>query len=118
MKKLLVILLLFPAFSYATNIKKITFFKNTQFPLTAFFLKGEQPGPTIMVQGGIQGDEICGVLTAQSLLGSRVIKGNIIVVPRANVPSREIFSLYLLVSIIKDCPYLLGFLSSLIKIGL
>jgi len=87
MKKLLVILLLFPAFSYATNIKKITFFKNTQFPLTAFFLKGEQPGPTIMVQGGIQGDEICGVLTAQSLLGSRLIKGNLIVVPRANVLS-------------------------------
>ncbi len=40
-----------------------------------------------MVQGGIQGDEICGVLTAESLLMAKVLKGNLLVVPRANIPS-------------------------------
>ncbi len=69
------------------NVTEVIFFKNTQFPLKAFFIKGEKPGPTIMVQGGIQGDEICGVLTAESLLMARVVKGNLIVIPRANIPS-------------------------------
>ena len=63
------------------------FFSGTQYPLKVVFLKGEQPGPTIMVQGGIQGDEAAGYITAQLLTQARVIKGNIIVLPRANVPS-------------------------------
>ncbi|GAB6886571.1 hypothetical protein JCM13304A_00690 [Desulfothermus okinawensis JCM 13304] len=40
-----------------------------------------------MVQGGIQGDEISGIITAETLVHSKVKKGNLIVVPRANVPS-------------------------------
>ncbi|WP_461833406.1 M99 family carboxypeptidase catalytic domain-containing protein, partial [Desulfothermus sp.] len=44
-------------------------------------------GPTILVQGGIQGDEISGVLTAEILLHAKIKKGNLIVIPRANVPA-------------------------------
>jgi hypothetical protein len=51
------------------------------------FIQGEAPGPTVMVQGGIQGDEPTGFLSAQFLAESRVLKGNLIVVPRANIPS-------------------------------
>ena len=32
-----------------------TFFEGTGYPLTVHWLRGEQPGPTAMVQGGIQG---------------------------------------------------------------
>jgi hypothetical protein len=64
-----------------------TFFEGTQYPLTVVFLRGEENGPTIMVQGGIQGDEPSGYITAQILSRSHVRKGNLIVVPRANVPS-------------------------------
>lgn len=64
-----------------------SFFTGTQYPLKVFFLKGERPGPTIMVQGGIQGDETSGYITAQLLSQARVSKGNLIVLPRANVPS-------------------------------
>jgi hypothetical protein len=63
------------------------FFEGTQYPLPVLFIQGETPGPTVMVQGGIQGDEPTGFLAAQYLAESRVIKGNLIVVPRANVPS-------------------------------
>lgn len=63
------------------------FFGGTQYPLKVFFLQGEKPGPTIMVQGGIQGDEPSGFVTAQLLTRARVLKGNLIVLPRANVPS-------------------------------
>lgn len=69
------------------QIKTNTFFSSTQYPLTVYFLKGPQPGPTILVQGGIQGDEPSGFLTAQLLSRSRVKKGRLIVIPRANVPS-------------------------------
>ncbi len=75
----------FPSLIFGQQIQKITFFKNSSFPLVAYFIQGDNPGPTIMVQGGIQGDEICGVLTAEQLLKLHVKKGNLIVVPRANV---------------------------------
>ncbi|GAB7023095.1 M14/M99 family metallopeptidase [Salidesulfovibrio brasiliensis] len=63
------------------------FFNGTQYPLKVFFLQGDRPGPTIMVQGGIQGDEPSGFVTAQLLTRAHVTKGNLIVLPRANVPS-------------------------------
>ncbi len=40
-----------------------------------------------MVQGGIQGDENAGFITAQLLSLAKVTRGNLIVLPRANVPS-------------------------------
>jgi hypothetical protein len=64
-----------------------TFFEGTQFPLTAYFIRGERSGPTVMVQGGIQGDEVSGYVSAHLLTRARVIRGNLLVVPRANVPS-------------------------------
>jgi len=40
-----------------------------------------------MVQGGIQGDETAGFVTAQLLTQAKVTRGNVIILPRANVPS-------------------------------
>ncbi|SKA74717.1 M99 family carboxypeptidase catalytic domain-containing protein [Desulfobaculum bizertense] len=64
-----------------------TFFKGTQYPLTVHVLKGEKPGPTVMVQGGIQGDESSGFITAQILTRAKVKNGTLFIVPRANVPT-------------------------------
>jgi hypothetical protein len=83
----LAVLALAPASAQAQRVEKVTFFQGTQYPLTAWFIKGDEPGPTIMVQGGIQGDEKAGFVTAQLLTKARVRKGQLIVVPRANVPS-------------------------------
>jgi hypothetical protein len=55
--------------------------------LKVYFLRGNTPGPTVYVQGGIQGDEPSGWLAAQLLTASEIQRGNIVVVPRANVPS-------------------------------
>lgn len=63
------------------------FFEGTQYPLKVVSLVGDLPGPTVMVQGGIQGDETAGFVTAQLLSRSKVIRGKLIVLPRANVPS-------------------------------
>ena len=67
--------------------RRVTLFKDTQYPLTIYFLRGAEPGPTVMVQGGIQGDEISGFLAAQLLTLAEVQRGNLIVIPRANVPT-------------------------------
>lgn len=64
-----------------------TFFPGTQYALDVYFLRGEKPGPTVMVQGGIQGDESGGFLTAQLLTRAKVTRGTVIIVPRANPPS-------------------------------
>jgi hypothetical protein len=78
---------LFPALAAAAPAPSYTFFEGTQFPLTAYFISGERPGPTVMVQGGIQGDEVSGYISAQLLTRAKVRRGNLLVVPRANVPS-------------------------------
>lgn len=67
--------------------RRVTLFGGTQYPLSVYFLRGEQPGPTVMVQGGIQGDEVSGYLTAQLLTQAEVERGNLIIIPRANVPT-------------------------------
>lgn len=71
----------------ASTKSGFVFFEGTQYPLPVVFIQGEAPGPTVMIQGGIQGDEPTGFLSAQLLAESRVLKGNLIVVPRANIPS-------------------------------
>lgn len=64
-----------------------SFFEGTQYPLRVVHLEGELPGPTIMVQGGIQGDETAGFVTAQLLTQAKISRGKLIILPRANVPS-------------------------------
>jgi predicted deacylase len=76
--------LLFCAQAQASSF---TYFEGTQHPITVHTLHGSEPGPTVMVQGGIQGDEVAGFITAQLLTAARVTRGTLIVVPRANVPS-------------------------------
>lgn len=83
----LALLLLFAAPAQASTRTGFVFFEGTQYPLPVVFVHGDAPGPTVMVQGGIQGDEPTGFLAAQYIAESHVLKGNLIVVPRANVPS-------------------------------
>lgn len=64
-----------------------SFFSGTQYPLRVVYIQGELPGPTVMVQGGIQGDETAGFITAQLLTQAKAVRGNLLVLPRANVPS-------------------------------
>lgn len=77
--------LAFPA--SAQQVRNYTFFEGTQYPLRVTWVFGDEPGPVIMVQGGIQGDELSGFFTAQLLTRCKVRKGGLIIVPRANEPS-------------------------------
>ena len=83
----LVLLTCFPGLA----ADRATIFARTFYPLEVYFLQGKESGPTIMVQGGIQGDELAGIIAAQILTRSLVKKGNLIIIPRANLPSLYAF---------------------------
>jgi len=63
------------------------FFRGTDHKLDVYKIYGEQAGPTLMVMGGIQGNEPGGYLAADLYADMSLKKGNLIVVPRANLYS-------------------------------
>ncbi len=64
-----------------------TYFKGTDSELDVYMIEGTSPGPTMMVMGGIQGDEPGGYLAADLYADISLKRGNLIVVPRANFVS-------------------------------
>ncbi|HRC97336.1 MAG TPA: M14/M99 family metallopeptidase [Deltaproteobacteria bacterium] len=60
------------------------FFQGTDHRLDVYRINGEEPGPTLLIMGGIQGDEPGGYLAADLYVEMGLRKGNLIVVPRAN----------------------------------
>jgi hypothetical protein len=67
--------------------ENIAYFVNTPYELNIYKIHGRQPGPTLMIIGGIQGDEPGGLLSADLYADMALEKGNLIVVPRANFNS-------------------------------
>lgn len=63
------------------------YFKDTEYELDVYKIKGAKNGPTLMIIGGIQGDESGGYLSADLYADIALRKGNLIVVPRANLLS-------------------------------
>ncbi len=63
------------------------FFEGEENELHVFRIKGEKSGKTLLIIGGIQGDEPAGFLAADFYADFQLEKGNLIVVPRANFPS-------------------------------
>ena len=61
-----------------------TFFQNTDYELNVYRISGKSPGKTLLIIGGIQGDEPGGFLSADLYADMELARGNLIVVPRAN----------------------------------
>lgn len=81
------VLLLSP---YAPFIPKTTvekFFPGTDQEVRVYHLSGYQKSPTLLIFGGIQGDETAGYLTADRYLDLKMKKGTLIIVPRLNLPA-------------------------------
>jgi hypothetical protein len=72
------------------SVQQVTLMKGTAFETSAFVLTpgGSSTGvPTLMVIGGVHGDEDAGYRTAEKLTGALVSKGKLVVLPRANQPA-------------------------------
>jgi hypothetical protein len=68
----------------AANNYSMVYFEGTNHELHVFKIHGKKPGKTLMLIGGIQGDEPGGFLSADQYVDMSLFKGNLIVVPRAN----------------------------------
>ncbi len=62
----------------------LVYFTNTVYELNIYKIYGKRPGKTLMLIGGIQGNEPGGFLSADLYADTTLEKGNLIVVPRAN----------------------------------
>ncbi|MDR2300828.1 MAG: hypothetical protein LBF38_02145 [Deltaproteobacteria bacterium] len=69
----------------------IVYFEGTPQELVIYKIYGRLEGPTIMVMGGIQGDEPGGFMSADLYVDMALKRGNLIVVPRANFKSIILF---------------------------
>ncbi len=80
---LIVALLLMPDTAWAKRTHEI-FFQGTDCELHVYRIYGKEPGKTLLLIGGIQGNEPGGFLSADLYADMGLAKGNLIVVPRAN----------------------------------
>ena len=48
-----------------------------------------QPGPTVLITGGLHGDEPAGAMAAEQMRHWPAVRGRLVVVPRCNVPGLE-----------------------------
>ena len=74
---------IFPSEAFSKR-EHLVYFPNTAYELNIYKIKGKKPGKTLMLIGGIQGNEPGGFLSADLYADMRLEKGNLIVVPRAN----------------------------------
>jgi hypothetical protein len=79
----LFLLLFFSSLAMAKR-EHLIYFPNTAYELNVYRIFGKNPGPTLMLIGGIQGNEPGGFLSADLYADMSLEKGNLIVVPRAN----------------------------------
>lgn len=63
------------------------YFEGQENELHVYRINGHQPGKTLLIIGGIQGDEPGGFLAADFFVDFMLEKGNLIVIPRANFMS-------------------------------
>jgi hypothetical protein len=63
------------------------YFQGTDQELEIYKIYGRHDGPTIMILGGIQGDEPGAFMSADLYVDTALERGNLIVVPRANFKS-------------------------------
>ena len=59
----------------------------TRYQTPYFVATGARPGPTIVVMGGLHGDEVAGYLAARQLKNWTINSGKLVIVPDANAPA-------------------------------
>ena len=87
MRKLFILIILLKiGYIHATTTIH-TYFENTNYEFNVFHIKGEQPGATMMILAAVHGDETAPFYVADTFTNITLKKGNLIIIPRANVPA-------------------------------
>ena len=82
---------LFLLSGFATNVFAATTTTNlllpdTRFATPCYCVDSEKPGPTVMIVGGVHGNEPAGAQAAEGIRQWPIQNGRLIIIPRANVP--------------------------------
>jgi len=72
---------------HAYTVSTDYYFSDTDHELEVIRIKGDEPGLTVLIFGGIHGDEPGGYFSSEVLSGIKLTRGNLIIVPRVNFPS-------------------------------
>ncbi len=59
----------------------------TAWETTLYIIESPREGPTVMITGGIHGDEPAGYLAADGIASWAIDSGTLVVLPRANIPA-------------------------------
>jgi len=81
-----------------STVEELTLMKGNAFETAAYVLTsggGSTGAPTLMVIGGVHGDEDAGYRSAEKLTRALVSKGRLVLVPRANRPAIAAHTRYL-----------------------
>ncbi len=81
------LLLFWPGQSFARKRIHEVYYEGSDYELNVYRIYGKKEGKTLLLIGGIQGDEPGGFLSADHYADFSLAKGNLIVVPRANFQS-------------------------------
>ena len=79
-----IILVVFPPDVSFSSTQHLTYFEETEHELNVYKINGVEKGKTLLIIGGLQGNEPGGYLAADLYVDMSLKKGNLIVVPRAN----------------------------------
>jgi len=69
---------------YAETVRREVLMQGTRYQTGEWIKTGEQPGPVVMVIGGVHGDEPGGYMAADRLVKWRITKGTLAVIPEAH----------------------------------
>lgn len=72
-----------PANDMAVSVD--TILKGTEQKTEVYTIRADDPRPTAVIVGGIHGDEANGYLAAERIVGWRIDRGSLVIIPRANV---------------------------------
>ncbi len=59
----------------------------TRWETPVFVVEGITDGPTVLILGGVHGDEIAGVRSAEEMRCFNIARGRLIIIPQTNVPA-------------------------------
>ncbi len=71
--------------STQTSVQTEILAKGTPYATTLYVIKADRSGPTVMVVGGVHGDERAGYTAAGRLKNYTIERGKLLVLPKANV---------------------------------
>lgn len=63
--------------------------EGTPYAAPVYVVESGEPGPTVVIVGGVHGNEPAGVAAAERIRRWPIASGRLIVIPRANVPGLE-----------------------------